>query len=188
MAYAQTQALVGGHKLSVQPLHLTCMTARPFVSRTHQQHSSIHRHNAASRRNRFTQTLRASVGPGQSNTVQTAWCTQKTCLCSSYAQESLSQNVPTGQGLGLSPELHAAIDKFIAENKIVLFMKGNRMFPQCGFSNTCVQVVVWHMWATNATHLTVLQQSLCGKCRFSIHWRFRMRQSTYWKMSCYDQA
>lgn len=46
----------------------------------------------------------------------------------------------SGQGLGLSPELHTAIDKFIQDNKIVLFMKGNRMFPQCGFSNTCVQV------------------------------------------------
>ena len=45
-----------------------------------------------------------------------------------------------GQGLGLSSELKGAIDKFIQDNKIVLFMKGNRMFPQCGFSNTCVQV------------------------------------------------
>lgn len=45
------------------------------------------------------------------------------------------------QGLGLSPELHTAIDKFIQDNKIVLFMKGNRMFPQCGFSNTCVQIL-----------------------------------------------
>ena len=48
--------------------------------------------------------------------------------------------VGQGQGLGLSPELHTAIDKFIQDNKVVLFMKGNRMFPQCGFSNTCVQV------------------------------------------------
>ncbi len=53
-----------------------------------------------------------------------------------------------GQGMGVSPELKSAIDKFIEDNKIVLFMKGNRMFPQCGFSNTCVQVI------------TVLQTSL----------------------------
>ena len=45
-----------------------------------------------------------------------------------------------GQGLGLSEELKSAVDKFVVDNKIVLFMKGNRMFPQCGFSNTCVQV------------------------------------------------
>ncbi len=50
--------------------------------------------------------------------------------------------------MGVSPELKSAIDKFIADNKIVLFMKGNRMFPQCGFSNTWVQVI------------TVLQLSL----------------------------
>jgi hypothetical protein len=29
----------------------------------------------------------------------------------------------------------------VKENKIVLFMKGNKDFPQCGFSNTVVQVL-----------------------------------------------
>lgn len=42
--------------------------------------------------------------------------------------------------MGLQPELKSAIKKFIASNKVVLFMKGNKQFPQCGFSNTCVQV------------------------------------------------
>jgi monothiol glutaredoxin len=42
---------------------------------------------------------------------------------------------------GLKPELKAALDKFVQENKVVLFMKGNRQFPQCGFSNTCVQIL-----------------------------------------------
>ena len=42
--------------------------------------------------------------------------------------------------MGLQPELKSAIEKFIASNKVVLFMKGNKQFPQCGFSNTCVQV------------------------------------------------
>ena len=42
--------------------------------------------------------------------------------------------------MGLQPELKSAIDKFITSNKVVLFMKGNKQFPQCGFSNTCVQV------------------------------------------------
>ncbi|DBA74995.1 TPA: hypothetical protein ACH3X1_010338 [Trebouxia sp. C0004] len=50
-------------------------------------------------------------------------------------------SVGPSQGMGVSPELKSAIDKFIADNKIVLFMKGNRMFPQCGFSNTCVQIL-----------------------------------------------
>eukprot|EP00285_Hemiselmis_virescens_P006989 CAMPEP_0173390998 /NCGR_PEP_ID=MMETSP1356-20130122/16886_1 /TAXON_ID=77927 ORGANISM="Hemiselmis virescens, Strain PCC157" /NCGR_SAMPLE_ID=MMETSP1356 /ASSEMBLY_ACC=CAM_ASM_000847 /LENGTH=169 /DNA_ID=CAMNT_0014348509 /DNA_START=29 /DNA_END=538 /DNA_ORIENTATION=+ len=37
--------------------------------------------------------------------------------------------------------LHGAIDKVIKDNKIILFMKGNKDFPQCGFSNTAVQVL-----------------------------------------------
>jgi len=41
----------------------------------------------------------------------------------------------------MNPELRDAIDKFISENKIVVFMKGNKMFPQCGFSNTVVQIL-----------------------------------------------
>ena len=49
--------------------------------------------------------------------------------------------------MGLSEELKLAIDKYVSDNKVVLFMKGNRQFPQCGFSNTCVQVlpspVIW---------------------------------------------
>ena len=26
-------------------------------------------------------------------------------------------------------------------NKVMLFMKGSKMFPQCGFSNTAVQIL-----------------------------------------------
>jgi hypothetical protein len=33
-------------------------------------------------------------------------------------------------GGGLKPELRAAIDKFVTSNKVVLFMKGNKQFPQ----------------------------------------------------------
>ena len=40
----------------------------------------------------------------------------------------------------MSPELKAAIDKYISENKVVVFIKGTKQFPQCGFSNTVVQV------------------------------------------------
>jgi monothiol glutaredoxin len=41
----------------------------------------------------------------------------------------------------LTPQLKEALDKYLSENKVVLFMKGNKMFPQCGFSNTCVQIL-----------------------------------------------
>ncbi len=37
--------------------------------------------------------------------------------------------------------LMADIRKTIAENKVVLFMKGNPDFPQCGFSAATVQVL-----------------------------------------------
>ena len=46
-----------------------------------------------------------------------------------------------GDGPGaFTPELKTAVDRLVGENKIVLFMKGTKMFPQCGFSNTCVQI------------------------------------------------
>ncbi|KAK7340343.1 hypothetical protein VNO77_21045 [Canavalia gladiata] len=41
----------------------------------------------------------------------------------------------------LSPALKSTLDKVIASNKVVLFMKGNKDFPQCGFSNTVVQIL-----------------------------------------------
>lgn len=44
-------------------------------------------------------------------------------------------------GTGLSPELRSAIEQFITENKVVAFIKGTKQFPQCGFSNTVVQIL-----------------------------------------------
>jgi monothiol glutaredoxin len=35
-----------------------------------------------------------------------------------------------------TPELKKAIDTFIADNKVVLFIKGTKDFPSCGFSQT----------------------------------------------------
>ncbi|GAB5037305.1 glutaredoxin-like protein [Nannochloropsis oceanica] len=35
----------------------------------------------------------------------------------------------------------ARIENLIQENKIVLFMKGNRLFPSCGFSNTAIRIL-----------------------------------------------
>lgn len=48
---------------------------------------------------------------------------------------------PTGSTGALTPELKATLDKFITSNKVVLFMKGTKDFPQCGFSNTVVQIL-----------------------------------------------
>ena len=38
------------------------------------------------------------------------------------------------------PELYKQFDKWIAENNVVLFMKGTKKMPQCGFSNYVVQI------------------------------------------------
>ncbi|KAJ9178875.1 hypothetical protein P3X46_010722 [Hevea brasiliensis] len=41
----------------------------------------------------------------------------------------------------LSPELKTTLDKVVTSQKVVLFMKGTKDFPQCGFSNTVVQIL-----------------------------------------------
>lgn len=41
----------------------------------------------------------------------------------------------------LSPELKTTLDKVVTSNKVVLFMKGTKEFPQCGFSNNVVQIL-----------------------------------------------
>ncbi|MDJ0736850.1 MAG: Grx4 family monothiol glutaredoxin [Nostocaceae cyanobacterium] len=41
----------------------------------------------------------------------------------------------------MTPELQAKIDNLIQQNKILIFMKGNKLMPQCGFSNNVVQIM-----------------------------------------------
>jgi monothiol glutaredoxin len=41
----------------------------------------------------------------------------------------------------MTDELRTKIDQLIQSNKVVLFMKGTRQFPACGFSNTVVQIL-----------------------------------------------
>ncbi|GFZ80376.1 glutaredoxin [Rickettsiales bacterium] len=41
----------------------------------------------------------------------------------------------------MSEKIFAAIDKYIKQHDIVLFMKGNALVPQCGFSNTVVNIL-----------------------------------------------
>jgi monothiol glutaredoxin len=43
--------------------------------------------------------------------------------------------------MSLSPELKTRIDEIVASDEVVLFMKGNQNFPQCGFSATVVQIL-----------------------------------------------
>ncbi|XP_010906960.1 uncharacterized protein [Elaeis guineensis] len=41
----------------------------------------------------------------------------------------------------LSPEMRSTLDKVVKSHTVVLFMKGTKDFPQCGFSSTVVQIL-----------------------------------------------
>ena len=41
----------------------------------------------------------------------------------------------------MTPEVKARIDNLVNENKIMVFMKGSKLMPQCGFSNNVVQII-----------------------------------------------
>lgn len=41
----------------------------------------------------------------------------------------------------MNPELKSRLDTLVNQNKILVFMKGNRLMPQCGFSNNVVQIL-----------------------------------------------
>ncbi|NEQ87829.1 MAG: glutaredoxin, partial [Moorea sp. SIO2I5] len=41
----------------------------------------------------------------------------------------------------MTPELKDRIDKLTQEHKILVFMKGSKLMPQCGFSNNVVQIL-----------------------------------------------
>lgn len=43
--------------------------------------------------------------------------------------------------MSLTPELKKQLDDLMAANPVVLFMKGSKDFPQCGFSARAVQVL-----------------------------------------------
>ena len=41
----------------------------------------------------------------------------------------------------MTPELKTKIDNLLNENKVLVFMKGSKLMPQCGFSNNVVQIL-----------------------------------------------
>ena len=41
----------------------------------------------------------------------------------------------------MTPELKKRIDRLVKNNKILVFMKGSKLMPQCGFSNNAVQIL-----------------------------------------------
>jgi monothiol glutaredoxin len=46
-----------------------------------------------------------------------------------------------GDSVGMDGDLKEQIDGIISDNKVVLFMKGTPMYPECGFSNTAIQIL-----------------------------------------------
>ena len=46
--------------------------------------------------------------------------------------------------MALDPQLKQKLDQLVASDAVVLFMKGTRSFPQCGFSARVVQILT-HM-------------------------------------------
>ncbi len=41
----------------------------------------------------------------------------------------------------MTPEIQERVESLIKQNKIMVFMKGNKLMPQCGFSNNVVQIL-----------------------------------------------
>ena len=41
----------------------------------------------------------------------------------------------------MNPETQQQIKGMVTQNKIMVFMKGNRLMPQCGFSNQVVSIL-----------------------------------------------
>ncbi|MEB3258779.1 MAG: Grx4 family monothiol glutaredoxin [Cyanobacteriota bacterium] len=41
----------------------------------------------------------------------------------------------------MDPQLQQRIEGLIASSPVVVFMKGNKLMPQCGFSNNVVQIL-----------------------------------------------
>jgi monothiol glutaredoxin len=41
----------------------------------------------------------------------------------------------------MTPEVKTKIEQLLNQNKIMVFMKGSKLMPQCGFSNNVVQIL-----------------------------------------------
>jgi len=54
------------------------------------------------------------------------------------AQQEAAERLARERGLETPEE---RIKALIAENKVMLFIKGTKLFPQCGFSNTAVNLI-----------------------------------------------
>jgi monothiol glutaredoxin len=40
-----------------------------------------------------------------------------------------------------TPDINSRIEDLVTQNKVLVFMKGSKLMPQCGFSNNVVQIL-----------------------------------------------
>ena len=75
-------------------------------------------------------------------------------------EDSLTMHASSGDDFGLAEAaVQSRIKEMVIENNVLLFMKGNRMFPQCGFSNTAVQILTASGTNTNLVRILVTGSS-----------------------------
>lgn len=60
---------------------------------------------------------------------------------SEFIKPSISPLRMSDDEIGLSSATQERIKKLVDENPVLLFMKGSKLFPQCGFSNTACQIL-----------------------------------------------
>ncbi|CAL5226920.1 g9797 [Coccomyxa viridis] len=86
-----------------------------------------------------SRVYRAAHSLRQSCRLPASRCTGRRGRQASQIVNAESPSIQSPQTL--SPELKSALEKFVQQHNVVLFMKGTKQFPQCGFSNTCVQIL-----------------------------------------------
>jgi monothiol glutaredoxin len=54
---------------------------------------------------------------------------------------ALATKIGNNKTMTLTPEVQQRIENLINSNKIMVFMKGTKLMPMCGFSNNVVQML-----------------------------------------------
>lgn len=86
-----------------------------------------------------------SSSPSVKTTTKTQFPIATTTFNSVFTAAGVHNNRATTTTIrcfsALTPELKTTLDKVVTSQKVILFMKGTKDFPQCGFSHTVVQIL-----------------------------------------------
>lgn len=69
---------------------------------------------------------------------------QASLLTEKFVQKSIKLTIVCDDyevNNSMTPEIKQKIDDLVKTNKIMVFMKGTKLMPQCGFSNNVVQIL-----------------------------------------------